>query len=220
MRNLITTYHHKITQKLHSLDFVPLLLLRLYLAPIFIIAGANKLNAFDSTAEWLGNSDWGLGLPMPALMTALVIFAELVGGFALLFGLLTRFFAFLLALTMAVAAWTVHAKNGWFAIAPTEAATSVAAFWDKLGFGAATQSLQNSDEVALRLEKAREILQEHGNYDWLTEMGNFAILNNGIEFAATYFVMLLVLLVYGAGRYVGVDYWLFSRLIKRRPNNA
>jgi uncharacterized membrane protein YphA (DoxX/SURF4 family) len=34
------------------------------------------------------------------------------------------------------------------------------------------------------------------------------MLNNGMEFAATYFVMLLVLLVYGGGRYVSLDYWL------------
>ncbi|MEF1306676.1 AraC family transcriptional regulator, partial [Vibrio owensii] len=40
------------------------------------------------------------------------------------------------------------------------------------------------------------------------------MLNNGMEFAATYFVMLLVLFFYGGGRYVSLDYWLrkpFSR---------
>ncbi|HEX5635541.1 MAG TPA: DoxX family protein, partial [Gammaproteobacteria bacterium] len=31
---------------------------------------------------------------------------------------------------------------------------------------------------------------------------------NGIEFAATYLIMLLVLFFYGAGRYVSADYWL------------
>ena len=36
------------------------------------------------------------------------------------------------------------------------------------------------------------------------------MLNNGIEFAATYFIMLLALLYLGAGQYVSVDYW-FAR---------
>ena len=43
---------------------------------------------------------------------------------------------------------------------------------------------------------------------YITELGDPVMLNNGMEFAATYFVMLLVLLVYGGGRYVSLDYWL------------
>ena len=38
------------------------------------------------------------------------------------------------------------------------------------------------------------------------------ILNNGIEFGATYFIMLLVLFYFGAGRLVSLDYWV-ARLI-------
>ena len=34
------------------------------------------------------------------------------------------------------------------------------------------------------------------------------ILNNGIEFAVTYFVMLLALFFIGAGKYLSVDYWI------------
>lgn len=213
MKKSFSIYQSIIT-KLQSLDFVGLLLLRIYLAPIFIIAGLNKLNSFNATSEWLGNSDWGLGLPFAPLMTALVIFAELVGGFALFFGVLTRFFSVSLIITMAVAGLTVHLKNGWFAIAPSDGATSIALFWSKLGFDSATESLNNAEEVALRLDKAREILQEHGNYDWLTEMGNFVILNNGVEFALTYLLMLLPLLFYGAGKYVSVDYFLGRRFLK------
>ena len=48
-------------------------------------------------------------------------------------------------------------------------------------------------------------------HQWLTEHGNFVVLNNGIEFAATYFVMLLVLFFYGSGRYLGIDYWINRR---------
>ena len=38
------------------------------------------------------------------------------------------------------------------------------------------------------------------------------VLNNGIEFAVTYPVMLLSLLFTGGGRYVSVDYYLSRRL--------
>jgi hypothetical protein len=37
------------------------------------------------------------------------------------------------------------------------------------------------------------------------------LLNNGIEFAATYFIMLLALFFIGAGRYLSVDFWLARR---------
>ena len=56
--------------------------------------------------------------------------------------------------------------------------------------------------------KRQDILREHGNYSWLTGRGSLVILNNGIEFAATYFVMLMALLALGGGRYVSLDYWL------------
>lgn len=200
--------YYQFLQKLKCLDFTLLLALRIYLAPIFVIAGLAKLNSFSDTANWLGNSDWGLGLPFPELMTALVIFAELVGGLALLFGFLTRFFSVSLIIAMLVATFKVHLKNGWFAIAPSDATTSTAVFWDKLGFTSAQHSLTNSTEVAQRLDKAKELLQTHGNYDWLTETGNFVILNNGVEFSVTYLIMLLPLLFYGAGNYVSVDYYV------------
>lgn len=43
------------------LDGLPALLLRLYLAPVFIQAGWNKWQAFDNTVAWFGNPDWSLG---------------------------------------------------------------------------------------------------------------------------------------------------------------
>jgi uncharacterized membrane protein YphA (DoxX/SURF4 family) len=92
--------------------------------------------------------------------------------------------------TMLVAAVTVHWQNGWAAI-------------------------NESPEAAAKLEAATEILQRHPNYDWLTSSGDFIVLNNGIEFAATYFIMLLVLFFYGPGRYISLDYWLARHF--RRP---
>ena len=71
-----------------------------------------------------------------------------------------------------------------------------------------TDADSNVEEISIRLERANEILGEHGNLDWLTGKGNFVILNNGIEFSITYLVMLVALFFSGGGRYVSVDYWL------------
>lgn len=191
-----------------KLSFVGLFGLRLYLAPIMIAAGLTKWNSFESTASWFGNAEWGLGLPMPEVMVVLVIFAELGGGIALLLGFLTRLFAIPLMFTMIVAATTVHWDNGWFAIAPSDPATSMAQPMAAVGIPGAEASLENSAEVSQRLSAAKSLLKQHGNYRWLTEKGNFVVLNNGIEFAVTYFLMLLMLFFYGGGRYLSLDYWL------------
>lgn len=200
--------YNKTIHKLQSLDFIAPLAIRLYLAPIFISAGWTKITGFEGIVDWFGNSDWGLGLPLPALMAVLVILTEFVGGIALLFGIGTRVVSLSLIVTMIVAMVSVHAKNGWYAITPTNPETSLSSLMNLFGFWGSDASLANSQQAGTRLEKAREILQTHGNYDWLTETGNFVVLNNGIEFAATYTVMLLVTLLYGAGRYVSLDYYL------------
>jgi len=45
----------------------------------------------------------------------------------------------------------------------------------------------------------------------LTGHGSFVVLNNGIEFAATCFIMLLALFFSGAGNYPRLDYWIARR---------
>ena len=145
------------------------------------------------------------------LLATLVGYLEFVGGFALLFGVATRLFAFPLLLTMLVAILTVHLPHGWFAIAPAQGATSAAQFFSWLGISSAEQSLQQSNEVAQRLSAIRQLLAEHGNPDWLFAHGPVAILNNGAEFAAIYALMLWQLLSRGAGRYLSLDYWISKR---------
>lgn len=183
---------------------LPLLLLRLYLTPVLLQAGWNKYQHFADTVTWFGDTEWGLGLPFPTLLSALAVGAEIGGSLLLLLGLLTRLAAFSLAITMLVAMLTVHAKHGWLAIAD-------ASSW------LADGTLLHSERIlaaAEKLESARAILQEHGNYDWLTASGNLVVLNNGIEFAATYFVMLLCLLWFGGGRYLSLDYYLQRDKVK------
>jgi len=176
-----------------ALDFLAPLALRLYLAPVFWMAGTKKFADFDSTVEWFGNPDWGLGLPLPELMAFLAASTETVGAVLLLLGLLTRWVSIPLMITMVVAAATVHWHNGWLAIA--EGADSLFATERTVG-------------AVERLSQAKAILQEHGTYDSLTEHGSLVVLNNGIEFAATYFILLFTLFFIGSGRYVGFDYWL------------
>ena len=197
MATLIDRYNkiHNIFDSIRQMDGLAPLLLRLYLAPVLMQAGYNKLSHFEDTAAWFGNAEWGLGLPMPEVMAAMAAGTELFGGIALILGLATRWITLPLMVTMLVAAFAVHWDNGWLAIADP-------------GSWLANDRVLESAE---RLSRAKEILTENGNYDWLTGQGSVVILNNGIEFAITYFIMLLSLFFTGGGRYFSVDYWLARR---------
>ena len=184
--------HNAIFSRLQYLDGLAPLALRLYLVPVLWMAGTQKIAGMESTIEWFGNSEWGLGLPFPSALAHMAAYTEAVGALLLLLGLATRWISIPLIVTMLVAVFAVHWDNGWAAIADSSA-----------------------QEVAVRLGAAKDILREHGNYSWLTEKGSFVILNNGIEFAVTYMLMLLALLFTGGGRFTSVDYYL-SRLFPDR----
>lgn len=171
------------------------LALRLYLVPVLMQAGYNKLAHFDDTVAWFANPDWGLGMPMPTLMAALAAGTEFFGAILLLLGLATRLISIPLMITMLVAAFTVHWPNGWLAIAD----------------GSSWLANDRVLEAGEKLAQAKSLLQEYGNYDWLTSSGNLVVLNNGIEFAVTYFIMLLALLSLGGGRYTSLDYIIAQR---------
>lgn len=189
----------RLLDRTRAFDFLGPLALRLYLAPIFWMAGKSKFDDFENTAAWFGNPDWGLGLPAPELMAFLSMSTEMLGAIALLIGLGVRWFSIPLMITMLVAMFSVHWVNGWQAIADA-----------KFCLFNCTDAIAAGERLAV----AKDILREHGNYAWLTEQGSITILNNGIEFAATYFIMLLVLFFIGAGKYVSVDYWLGRKCSK------
>ena len=178
-----------------GLDFLASLSLRLYLAPIFWMAGSKKLEDMDSIIAWFGNPDWGLGLPFPTFMAWAATLTEAGGAILLVLGLATRWISIPLMATMIVAAVTVHWGNGWLAIAEGDGMF-------------ATERTQGAIE---RLDRAKGILQEHSNYDWITQNGELVMLNNGLEFAATYFIMLLALLFLGGGKYISMDYWISKK---------
>jgi putative oxidoreductase len=175
-------------------DFLGPLALRLYLVPVFWVAGNNKLGGMENVINWFGNPDWGLGLPAPFIMAWLAVGAEVLGAIALLVGLGTRLFCIPLMVTMLVAAFAVHAGNGWQAIADPQSPWASA----------------DVDSAVQRLDKAKDLLREHGNYDWLTETGNFVVSNNGVEWSITYFVMLLALFFSGPGK-LSIDYLLAGK---------
>ncbi|MFT5395841.1 MAG: putative oxidoreductase [Gammaproteobacteria bacterium] len=193
--NLMNWAQDLLEKILEAVGFIGPLLLRLYLVPIFWAAGSKKISSIDSTIEWFGNPDWGLGLPFPALMAWMASLTEAGGAVLLLFGLGVRWISIPLMVTMIVAAVTVHIQNGWLAIA------------EGTGFFATERTMGAID----RLDHVKDILKEHSNYSWLTENGPIVVLNNGIEFAATYFIMLLALLIIGAGKYASLDYWIAKR---------
>ncbi len=209
MERLLTLYYaaEQLLRRVGKhLDGLPSLALRLYLVPVLWMAGSQKIDGstfmpYQNTVEWFGNPEWGLGLPLPTLMAFLAGWTELLGAIFLAVGILVRWITIPLLITMAVAALTVHGANGWQAIADPSAPFANT----------------RVEESAERLEVARDILREHGNYSWLTARGSLVILNNGIEFAVTYFVMLLALFGLGAGRYVSLDYWLNRCLGSRKP---
>lgn len=197
MRQLMTKLHGwaNVTNKI---DFLGPLALRLYLVPVFWVAGTNKLGGMDNVINWFGNAEWGLGLPFPALLAWLAVAAEVLGAVALLLGLATRWFTVPLMITMLVAAFKVHIANGWQAVADPQSPFPGS----------------NVDGAMQRLDRAKDLLREHGNYEWLTETGNLVVSNNGMEWAITYFVMLLALFFTGAGK-LSLDHLIASRLQQR-----
>ena len=178
-----------------AVDWLAPLALRLYLVPVFWMAGIMKLNSFADTAAWFGNPDWGLGLPFPTLMAALATGTEVIGAMMLLIGLGVRWISAPLMITMIVAAVTAHWHNGWLAIAT----------------GSGPFATERTQAAIGNLDTAKAILKKHGNYSELTEHGSLVMLNNGIEFAATYFIMLLALFFIGGGKYVSANYWIAKR---------
>src|SRR5690242_12310281 len=65
---------------------------------------------FAGTAQFLAAS----GIPLPGLSAVIVMTLEILGGLAIMFGFLTRWFAIPLAVDMLVAVVMVRIKGGFF----------------------------------------------------------------------------------------------------------
>jgi putative oxidoreductase len=97
-------------------DWVALLPIRLLMAYEFAKAGLGKLGASDTLygdvpkwfAEGAGDFPFPIGLFSVEFNWFMVTWVEILGGFALLFGLFTRFWAFSLLVVTFVAIFGVH----------------------------------------------------------------------------------------------------------------
>jgi putative oxidoreductase len=89
-----------------------LALLRIVVGVVFLMHGGQKFfMGFHNVAGFLSS----VGIPLPTLAAIVLTLVEFLGGTALILGVLTRYFAVLLAVDMLVAIITVHAKHGFFA---------------------------------------------------------------------------------------------------------
>lgn len=99
--------------------------LRLVIGAVFLAHGGQKLFVFGfgGFASYLT----GVGIPVADFWSAVVILLELLGGVALLVGLLTRYAAAVLSAEMLVAVLAVHARAGFFLPAGAEFALAILA---------------------------------------------------------------------------------------------
>ncbi len=171
---------------LRGLDFLPPLLLRLFLAPLLWVSGSQKLGLFSSAdyvwynpLTWVNGETYQAtaeamsGLPfigsLSSLLPGLVGGLEIVGACLLLIGFAVRWIS--LPLLALIALTALVALNG-------------------------------QDIVAA----LKEMLMTHG----YTDMSS-----SGFSKAIIYFIMLLTLFFMGAGRFFSLDWFLYRRLNKK-----
>jgi putative oxidoreductase len=92
---------------------VGLLIGRLAVGVIFIAHGWQKLT--ETGHDGVTKMFDGLGIPLPSVSAAFATWVELLGGVALVLGVLVPVAGVLLAIDMAGAFWYVHMDKGLFA---------------------------------------------------------------------------------------------------------
>lgn len=88
-----------------------LAVIRVVVGVVFLMHGWQKLSGGIGGVEQFFSS---LSVPAPGLMAPLVTFVEIIGGIALIAGVLTRLAALLLVVDMLVALFIFHLPNGFF----------------------------------------------------------------------------------------------------------
>ena len=100
---------HNTLKNFEALSFVPLTLIRVYLFFVFWYAGTGKIDNFDKFSGYLGT----LGVPLPDILSWMVILTEAGGAALLLVGLFVRWMSIPLLVVMFFAGYLVHYQNGW-----------------------------------------------------------------------------------------------------------
>lgn len=101
------------TRRYAYLPSAGLLVGRLALGVVFVAHGWQKLNHIGHAG--VTKMFDGLGIPLPGAAAAFATWVELIGGAALIAGVLVPVAGLLLAAEMAGAFWYVHAGKGLFA---------------------------------------------------------------------------------------------------------
>ncbi len=173
---------------LRGLDFLPPLLLRLFLAPLLFVSGSKKLGLFtgeytawnpfswfntdnpvyEATAAGLAKIPF-IGDALSGVLTTSIGWLELIGAFLLLIGFAVRWISIPLLILIGITA--LMALNG--------------------------ESIVGT---------LKEMLLTHG----YTDMSNSAFSKSVV-----YFLMLLTLFFMGAGRFFSVDWFLYNRQYKK-----
>ena len=174
---------------LSGLNFLPPLLIRLYLATVFWVAGTTHIGMQGEITHLLGSA----GFPLPVFFAQLLVGVEIIGAIFLLVGFAVRWICVPLIISVVMAAIFVHWSNGWLYIV-TEGNSGLF-YTDK------------TVEAYQRLGEIKQLLQENK----ITDTTNLVVLNDGVEITAIYFIMLLTLFFMGAGRYFSIDYFIFRR---------
>jgi len=168
---------------LRGLDFLPPLLLRLFLAPLLWVSGSNKLGLFSAAdSDWLNPLTWvdmnayastvealkasALPIPFPELMAWVIPGIEIVGAILLLIGFAVRW----ISLPILV-----------------------------LVVGTLVMMLSGKDIAQV----AESFVATHGYVDPET---------NSLSQILTYLIMFLTLFFMGAGRYFSIDWMLYHKL--------
>lgn len=86
--------------KLKEQKDIALLIIRIFIGIIFVAHGISKFQIGINTVSGLFAS---VGIPASEFFAWLIAFVEIFGGLALIFGLLSRFFALILSIIMIVA---------------------------------------------------------------------------------------------------------------------
>lgn len=102
--------HQHLESGLERWGLVPL---RVVVGVVFLMHGAQKLFVFGlaGTADIMAK----LGIPLSSVAAAIVIAAELLGGLAIITGVVTRWAGIVLAIEMLVAIPVARMKGGFFA---------------------------------------------------------------------------------------------------------
>lgn len=168
---------------LRGLDFLPPLLLRLFLAPLLWVSGSNKLGLFSAAdSDWLNPLTWvdmnayastvealkasALPIPFPELMAWVIPGIEIVGAILLLIGFAVRW----ISLPILV-----------------------------LVVGTLVMMLSGKDIAQV----AESFVATHGYVDPET---------NSLSQILIYLIMFLTLFFMGAGRYFSIDWMLYHKL--------